>query len=131
MFALDLLEEPTAIYQRKKNPLLEKSYQFALDIISLSRKLQSQNEYVLSRQVLRSGTAIGALAEESQQAESKADFIHKLSMANKEAHETHYWLRLLRDSGLIESLEVDSLIALVEELMRILVAIIKKAKQNK
>lgn len=127
----DLVEDPQPGYRSRGNPLLEKSYQFALQIIKLGQELQKQNEFILSKQVIRSGTAIGALSEEAQQAESKADFIHKLSIANKEAHETHYWLRLLRDSSLIESAKSDNLLALVEELMRILIAIIKKAKQNK
>ncbi|MEQ8712499.1 MAG: four helix bundle protein [Cyclobacteriaceae bacterium] len=131
MFDLNLVQEPQGAYQRKRNPLLEKSYQFALQIIKVSQELQKQNEYIISKQVVRSGTAIGALSEEAQQAESRADFIHKLSIANKEAHETHYWLRLLRDSGLIERAKSDDLLVLAEELRRILIAIIKKAKQNK
>lgn len=131
VFDENLLEEPLESYQSRRNPLLEKSYQFALQIVKTGQKLQEQKEFILSRQVVRSGTAIGALSEEAQQAESKADFIHKLSIANKEAHETYYWLRLLRDSGLIERPKSDNLLALAEELRRILIAIIKKAKQNK
>ena len=88
-----------------------------------------KKEYVLSKQLLRSGTAIGALSEEAQQAESKPDFIHKLAIANKEAHETHYWLRLIRDSEL-ESNQVDELIERSEELKRLLVSIIKSSKSE-
>ncbi|MEQ9298549.1 MAG: four helix bundle protein [Cyclobacteriaceae bacterium] len=131
LFDENLVEEPHESYQTRRNPLLEKSYQFALQIIKVSQELQKQNEFVISKQVVRSRTAIGALSEEAQQAESRADFIHKLSIANKEAHETHYWLRLLRDSGLVESAKSDNLLALAEELRRILIPIIKKAKQNK
>ena len=109
---------------KKSNPLLEKSYDFALAIVQFTRILQlEKKEYVLSKQLLRSGTAIGALSEEAQQAESKPDFIHKLAIANKEAHETHYWLRLIRDSEL-ESNQVDVLIK------RLLVSIIKSSKSK-
>lgn len=79
-----------------ENVVLEKSFNFAVRIVELSKHLvQEKREYVLSKQVLRSGTAIGALAREAQHAESKADFIHKLSIALKEANETDYWLLLL------------------------------------
>ena len=115
---------------KKSNPLLEKSYDFALAIVQFTRILQlEKKEYVLSKQLLRSGTAIGALSEEAQQAESKPDFIHKLAIANKEAHETHYWLRLIRDSEL-ESNQVDELIERSEELKRLLVSIIKSSKSE-
>lgn len=114
---------------KKSNPLLEKSYEFALAIVKFSRHLQEdKREYVLSKQVLRSGTAIGALSEEAQQAESKADFIHKLAIANKEAYETHYWLRLIKDSNL-SNMDIDELIMKSEELKRLLVSIIKSSKQ--
>jgi four helix bundle protein len=75
-----------------------KSYAFALLIIQVSRSLHEAHEYVLSRQLLRAGTSVGANVEEANQAESRADFIHKISIALKEACETNYWLRLLRDS---------------------------------
>lgn len=116
--------------RKNNNPLLKKSYEFALSIVKLSRKLQSEkNEYILSKQVLRSGTAIGALSEEAQQAESKADFIHKLAIANKEVHETYYWLRLIRDSSI--SNEAGDLIPKSEELKRLLISIIKSSKSRK
>jgi len=87
----------------KNNVIKEKSYKFALRVIKLYKYLiTEEKEYVLSKQILRSGTAIGALIEEALQAESKADFIHKLSIANKEANETDYWIRLLKDSEYIE-----------------------------
>lgn len=116
------------IKEKKSNPLLEMSYDFALRIIKFTRMLQSeQREFVLSKQLVRSGTAIGALSEEAQQAESKADFIHKLSIANKEAHETNYWLRLIRDSKLVAE-DVEELISSSEELKRLLISIIKSSK---
>ena len=84
------------------NILKEKSFDLALNIIQISKDLQNKNEYVLSKQLLRSGTAIGALVRESQHAESSKDFIHKLSIAQKECDETLYWLELLFKSNYLE-----------------------------
>jgi len=84
-----------------RNVLKEKSYAFALRIVKLYRYLSVHKEYVLSKQVLRSGTAVGALVSESEFGQSKADFISKLSIALKEANETLYWLSLLKDSEYI------------------------------
>lgn len=113
----------------KKNVLKEKSYSFALRVVKLSRFLAvDYKEYVLSKQVLRSGTSIGANIEEAFQGESKLDFIHKLSVANKEAFETHYWLRLLRDSQLLTVIQAESLLTDCDELQRMLVAAIKTSK---
>ncbi len=92
--------------------------------------LNEKKEFVLSKQVLRSGTSVGANIEEAYQGESKADFIHKLAIANKEAFETHYWLRLLRDSDLLEAKIADSLLIDCDELQKILVSSIKTAKRN-
>ena len=82
----------------KDNIIQKKSYDFALTIIALYRNLVKGNEFVLSKQLLRSGTSIGANVEEAQAGQSRADFISKMSIASKEARETCYWLRLLRDS---------------------------------
>lgn len=93
----------------KENILREKSYSFALRTIKLYRYLSEEyKEYVLSKQILRSGTSIGANIEEALQGQSKADFIHKLSLALKEAFETNYWLRLLRDSELLKENQAHS-----------------------
>lgn len=92
------------------NILKQKSFAFALEIVKICRELQTEKEFILSKQLLRSGTAIGALVEEANQAESKADFIHKLSIANKEANETQYWIRLLIDSGVINSSRGEALL---------------------
>ncbi len=109
------------------NVLLEKSYAFALRIVDLSFELQdSLKEFVITKQLVRSATSVGALAEEAQQAESKVDFIHKLSIANKEAHETHYWLRLLRDSRKFPG-QWSEEISQCEELKRLLISIIKSS----
>lgn len=87
----------------KENILKDKSYRFSIRIVKFYYFFSAQKkEYVISKQVLRSGTSIGAMIEEANQAESKADFIHKLSIANKEANETHYWLRLIRDTDLMK-----------------------------
>jgi four helix bundle protein len=113
----------------REDVIRTKSYQFALEIVKLSRQLADERkEFVLSKQVLRSGTSIGANVEESKQAQSRVDFIHKLSIANKEAFETNYWLRLLRDSNLIDEQIARSLLADCDEIQRILVASIKTAK---
>ena len=100
-------------------------------IIKLSRYLQEEKkEYILSRQIIRSGTAIGALIREAQYAQSKSDFLHKLSIALKEANETKYWLTLLVESEYItrkmhQSIKPDS-----EELLKLLIASTKTLKQN-
>ncbi len=95
----------------KDNPVKNKSYNFALRIIKLNKHIIStQKDYVLSKQILRSGTAIGALIEEADQAESKLDFIHKMSIANKEANETKYWLKLLRDGNYIKEKDAQSIL---------------------
>ncbi|CAN5613690.1 four helix bundle protein [soil metagenome] len=112
--------------------LKEKSYKFALRMIKLFQYLLNEKkEFVLSKQILRSGTSVGANIEEAYQGESKADFIHKLAIANKEAFETNYWLRLLRDSGYLEKTLADSLLADCDEIQRILVSSIKTAKSKK
>ncbi|NBU82544.1 MAG: four helix bundle protein, partial [Flavobacteriaceae bacterium] len=79
----------------KKNVIKEKSFAFAIEIVSLYKILAERKEFVLSKQLLRSGTSIGANVRESEHAQSKADFIHKLSIALKEANETEYWIDLL------------------------------------
>lgn len=113
------------------NVLRKKSYDFALRTIKLPRYLaEEKREYVLSKQVLRSGTSIGANIEEATQAQSRVDFIHKLSISQKESFETHYWIRLLRDSELIKSNLADSLLQDCQELQKILTSSIKTAKAN-
>lgn len=111
--------------------LSAKSYAFALRIVRLYQHMADERrEYVLSKQVLRSGTSIGANIEESVHAQSKVDFIHKLSIAQKEACETNYWLRLLRDSVYIEEKLAESFLKDCEEIQRLLTASIKTAKKN-
>lgn len=110
------------------NILKQKSFAFVLEIVKICRELQTEKEFILSKQLLRSGTAIGALVEEANQAESKTDFIHKLSIANKEANETQYWIRLLIDSGVINSSRGEALLKMGTELIKILKASIKTSK---
>ena len=110
----------------------EKSRSFALRVVKLCRLLQERDrEYVLSRQLLRSGTAIGALIREAEQAESRADFVHKLSVALKEASETAYWLDLLTESGYLDSVHGQSMMSDTEELLKILTAIIRTTKRRR
>ncbi len=109
--------------------LKTKSYDFALRIVKLYKYVASEHrEYVLSKQILRAGTSIGANVEEAGQGQSKADFIHKLSIAQKEAFETHYWLRLLKDSEYLTQSQADSLIADCIELQKLLTSSIRTAK---
>ena len=109
--------------------LRSKSYDFALRTVNLSRYLvDNKGEYVLSKQVLRSGTSIGANVEEASQAQSRRDFLHKLSIALKEATETNYWLRLLRDSKTLEKKIADSMISDCEQIQKILSASIRTVK---
>ena len=115
----------------KESVLSVKSYSFALRIIKLYQSMASEKkEFVLPKQILRSGTSIGANIEESVHAQSKLDFIHKLSIAQKEACETNYWLRLLRDSDFIKPKLAESLLEDCEKLQRIFTSSIKTAKLN-
>jgi len=115
----------------KENLLGTKSYRFALRIINLQKFLvQEHREYTLSKQILRSGTSIGANVEESIHAQSKLDFIHKLSIAQKEASETNYWLRLLVDGGYLTRMQAESMLNDCEEIQRLLTASIKTTKAN-
>ncbi|MCW5961435.1 MAG: four helix bundle protein [Pyrinomonadaceae bacterium] len=113
------------------NNLKDKSYKFALRIVNLYKFLaKEEKEYVLSKQVLRSGTSIGANVTEATQAQSKPDFIHKLSIAQKEAFETEYWLNLLRDAKFISESQAESLLYDCNELQKILTASIKTSKSK-
>lgn len=116
----------------KESVLREKSYKFALRIVKLNRFLNKEKkEFVLSKQILRCGTSIGANIVEGNRAESSADFIHKLGVALKESFETEYWLNLLKDTEYISAKQAESLIFDCNELQKMLIASIKTAKQNK
>lgn len=115
----------------KKDLLREKSFSFALRIVKLSKCLQEQHkEYILSKQVLRSRTAVGALIREAQYAQSKADFLHKLTIALKEANETEYWLLLLKESNYLDEKIFESIYPKIDELLKLLISSTKTIKKN-
>ena len=113
----------------KDNVVLNKSFDFALEIIELYKILKSKNEFVISKQLLRSGTSIGANVEEATAAQTKKDFATKMSIASKEARETRYWLRLLNKSKLVEY-DYKNYLNKIDELIRIITAIVKTAQSN-
>ncbi|MFH1896080.1 MAG: four helix bundle protein [bacterium] len=116
---------------KKDNLILNKSYQFSLRVIKLYRFLsEKKREFVLSKQVLRSGTGIGANVEEAIGAQSKKDFVSKMSIAYKETRETRYWIRLLKDSQYVDERAAESLLNDCEELCKIIGAIQKTSKIN-
>lgn len=111
--------------------LEDKSYDFSIRIVKCSQYLQKdKKEFILSKQLIRSGTSIGALVAEGKYAQSKADFINKLSISLKEANETKYWLRLLMDCSYLKENIAISLLNDVESLIKILASSIKTAKEN-
>ena len=115
----------------KENIIQVKSYQFALAIIELVRKFPRRTDgYVLGNQLLRASTSIGANVEEAIGAFSKNDFSHKMSIALKEARESNYWLRLIRDSHLVEAADLKNLPEDSEELRKILTSIVKSAQKS-
>ena len=115
----------------KENVIKEKSFEFALNIVKLYKYLsETKKEYVLSRQILKSGTSIGANIRESEHAQSKADFIHKVSISLKEANETDYWLELLYKSNYLEDSMYHALNQQCEEILKILTAILKTSRNN-
>ena len=113
------------------NAIEEKSFQFAVRIVKLCRYLcDEKKEFILSKQLLRTGTSIGANIAESQQAQSRPDFISKLCIALKEASETNYWLRLLRATDYLSETEYRTMIVQCKELERLLTSILKSAKPS-
>ncbi|MCL6266417.1 four helix bundle protein [Flagellimonas myxillae] len=116
---------------RRRNVVEEKSFRFALEIIELAKRLEKERkEFVLSKQILRSGTSIGALVREAEHDESKKDFIHKMSISLKEANETRYWLDLLINSDSMENQDYNRLNDLVTQIIKLLAAIVKSSKLN-
>ena len=114
---------------KKDNIVQDKSYAFALRIVKLYQYLvKEKKEYILSKQILRSGTSIGANVEEAIGGQSGKDFKAKMSISYKEARETHYWLRLLRDSHYLSKQEAEPILSDCDELMKILGSIIKTMK---
>ena len=113
----------------KENIIQEESFQFALEMIKLYQQLVTQKEYVISKQLLRSGTSIGANVEEAVVGQSKKDFLSKMSIASKEARETKYWLRLLQESDLT-TIQVDFYINDIESNINILTKIVKTTSEG-
>ena len=116
---------------REDNLIRKKSYDFALEIIKLYKFLSSKNEFVLSKQILRCGTSIGANVEEAQAAQSRKDFMSKLSVASKEARETLYWLKLLNDSKFLDNYENKNfLFDEINSIINIITKIVKTLKEG-
>ena len=115
----------------KENIIRHKSFRFAVRIVKLYQHLCDQKkEYVLSKQLLRSGTAIGAMVREAEHAETRNDFRHKLSIAQKEINETIYWLDLLKETGYLNNDDFESINADAIEIIKILTSILKAVKNN-
>ena len=113
-----------------KGVLEEKSFQFAIRIVKLNRFLiDTKKEFVLSKQILRSGTSIGANISEAQFAQSKADFVSKMHISLKEASETRYWLRLIEASDLIDTTQLESIMSDCNELINMLVSTCRTSKE--
>ncbi len=115
----------------KDNVVLDKSFQFAVEIIKLVKSVQEKKkEFILTKQLLRSGTGIGANIREGNNGESKADFIHKLSIAQKECSETIYWLELLKETDYITESEFNNIQPAAIELIKLLTSILKSSKST-
>lgn len=110
------------------NTVRTKSYSFAIGIIHLSTKLKQRHHVEISSQLLRSGTSIGANIEEASASGSRKDFFHRMTIASQEARETHYWLRLLKDTEIVSANEISSLLNEAEELIKMLTSIVKTGK---
>lgn len=116
----------------ENNPLQNKSYDFALTILKLSKRLMKENkEYILSKQLIRSGTSVGANIVEANGAISTADFSAKISISYKESLETKYWLSLLKDSGYLVEKEFLILYQRMDEISKILFSVLKTTRINK
>jgi len=114
----------------KENVVKNKSFSFAVRIVRLSQFLRDQkSEYVLSKQLLRSGTSVGALIREAEHAESKSDFRHKMGVAQKEMNESLYWLELLKETDYLTQKEFDSIYEDAIEIIKLLTTILKSSKQ--
>jgi four helix bundle protein len=114
---------------QKENKILDKSFGFALIVIELYKQMIEQKEFVLSKQILRSGTSIGVNVKEATAAYSKKDFAAKMSIASKEARESRYWLRLI-DKSQIVKIDVELYLKEIEDIIRILTAIVKTSQSN-
>jgi four helix bundle protein len=115
----------------RENVIKKKSFDFAVRIVRLSQYLnRNKKEFVLSKQLLRSGTSVGAMVREAEYAESKADFKHKLAIAQKEINEARYWLELLKETEYLTQEQFESLDQDAIEIIKLLTSIIKSVKSN-
>ncbi|MBS1573536.1 MAG: four helix bundle protein [Bacteroidetes bacterium] len=115
----------------KENIIKKKSFDFAIRIVNLFQHLQAEKkEYVLSKQLLRSGTSVGAMVREAEHSESKADFVHKLAIAQKEINETIYWLELLNATEYLTQKEFESINTDAVEIIKLITSIIKSTKSS-
>lgn len=112
---------------KEENVIIDKSYAFALEIMRVAKLIRDKREYDLASQLWRAGTSIGANVEEAQAAQSRADFRSKMSIAAKEARESHYWLRLTRDGEVLSESELQPLIDDIVEIKKILTSIVKSS----
>lgn len=116
---------------KQDNIVREKSFEFAISVVKLSKGLaEVRKEFIMSKQLLRSGTSVGAMVREAEHAESKNDFIHKLGIAQKEINEAIYWLELLRATDYLEETEFQEVHVKAVEVIKLITAIIKSAKMN-
>ena len=116
---------------KQDNIVREKSFEFAISVVKLSKGLaEVRKEFIMSKQLLRSGTSVGAMVREAEHAESKNDFIHKLDIAQKEINEAIYWLELLRATDYLEETEFQEVHIKAVEVIKLITAIIKSAKMN-
>jgi len=118
------------VIMMKKNVLIDRSFAFAVRIVKLYQHLLDKKEFVLSKQMLRSGTSIGANIREAQNAESKNDFIHKLAISQKECEETMYWLELLQETNFLTKYEFDAINKDAQEILKMLRSAILTAKNK-
>lgn len=115
----------------RENIVKDKSFAFAIRIVKLYQFLvDNRKEYILSKQVLRSGTSVGAMVREAEHAESKADFNHKMAIAQKEINETIYWIELLLETGYLSKEQFESINQDAVEIIKLITSIIKSAKNN-
>ncbi|SOD11245.1 four helix bundle protein [Pedobacter xixiisoli] len=115
----------------KENIIKNKSFKFSIRIVKLYQYLQNQKkEFVLSKQLLRSGTSVGAMVREAEHAETRADFKHKMGIAQKEINETIYWLQLLKETDYLEQEQFESINKDAVEIIKLITAIIKTIKSN-
>ncbi len=116
----------------KDNIVKDKSYKFSVDIVSLVRKFpKTTDAYIISKQLLRCGTSVGANVEEAVGGFSRSDFIYKMNLALKECRESHYWIRLIRDTSILSAKDTEEILNLCDELRKILTSIVKTLQENK